>query len=164
MKLKLNLQNFQNITFEPIKLATLEEQYIEMLEWVEGWIEYTPFALPLANHIRKILGLQPEVEKKYDKVEKSSGKNNVIKKVLEPVESLPPDSKPLPVVAEVDPTSDEIQYDSKTFKKFQPCKYKCGMFTAWGQPYTQGDRKLHMNPLTKEILGYECPAFDGDGG
>lgn len=113
-----------------------------------------------------------------DKVEKSSGKNNVIKKVLEPVESLPPDSKALLVLKEVegpsfgqqlidrqsvDPTSDEIQYDSKTFKKFQPCKYKCGMFTAWGQPYTQGDRKLHMNPLTKEILGYECPAFDEGG-
>lgn len=34
--------------------------------------------------------------KAEDKVEKSSGKNNVIKKVLEPVESLPPDSQGLP--------------------------------------------------------------------
>ena len=71
------------------------------------------------------------------------------------------DSKPLPVIAEVDPLSDEVEYDGKTFGKFVPCKYKCGMFTAWGKPYKQGDKKLHLNPMTKEVLGYDCPAFGG---
>lgn len=106
------------------------------------------------------LNAQLEFDDKVEKSEVLSGQG--LTDIL-PTSDFPSDSKALPVVAEVDPTSDEIQYDSKTFKKFQPCKYKCGMFTAWGQPYTQGDRKLHMNPLTKEILGYECPAFDEGG-
>ena len=162
MKIKLNLEHFQNITLYAPKELDKEGQYVVLLEQVEDWIGFTPHAKPLANHLRKILGLQPYIS------DEGKGETSVERYGDNGLEShktdLPKtDSTPLPVIKTVDPLSDRIEYDGKTFEKFIPCKYKCGMFTAWGKPYKQGDKKLHLNPMTKEILGYDCPAFGGGG-
>ena len=74
-------------------------------------------------------------------------------------DSKPPESEP---ERESTINGDTFEYNGKTYtmSKFKPCKYKCGMFTAWGQPYEKGDKILHINPLTKEIIGYQCPRFE----
>jgi hypothetical protein len=64
--------------------------------------------------------------------------------------------------AEPTPSMEEsitIVHEGRTYKKFTPCKYKCGMFTSWADDYKKGDRKLHINPLTKEVLGTNCPKY-----
>lgn len=55
----------------------------------------------------------------------------------------------------------DLDYNGKHYKIWRPCKYKCGFWSGWGKPYTQGDHKLHINPGTKEIIGYECPKYVG---
>ncbi|MFX0141413.1 MAG: hypothetical protein ACFFDN_47685 [Candidatus Hodarchaeota archaeon] len=54
----------------------------------------------------------------------------------------------------------EMEYEGKKYKKFSPCKYKCGFWSGWGKPYKQGDKILHINPATKEIIGFQCPKFE----
>lgn len=66
-------------------------------------------------------------------------------------------------VEKLEVSNDIVEYDGRKYKKFIPCKYKCGMWTAWATDYKQGDRKLHMNPMTKEIIGLECPKYAGGG-
>ena len=63
IELLLNLENFQNIKFPSNGDGSRTDQYEEILPYVEDWIGYSQYALKLANHIRKILGLDPyEVE------------------------------------------------------------------------------------------------------
>lgn len=52
-----------------------------------------------------------------------------------------------------------IDYDGRTYKKFKPCKYKCGMWASWPKDYKKGDRMLHINPITKEVIG-GCPNYE----
>jgi len=54
-----------------------------------------------------------------------------------------------------------IEYEGRIYKKFKPCKYKCGLWTSWATDYKQGDKILHINPMTKEIVGFQCPKFEG---
>ena len=62
-ELLLNLENFMNITFIGNEGKDRLDVYEEVLPYVEDWIGYSQYALKLANHIRKILGLDPyEVE------------------------------------------------------------------------------------------------------
>ena len=88
---------------------------------------------------------------------------NIVRELKE--EDLKVDTKVydgLKVVNEVIPTKQdvfEITYDDKTFKNFKPCKYKCGYYVAFGQPYKEGDKALHINPVTREIIGYQCPKY-----
>ena len=57
----------------------------------------------------------------------------------------------------------EMEYEGKNYKFFKPCKYKCGFWSGFGKPYIKGERPLHINPATKEILGFECPKY-AEGG
>ena len=50
-----------------------------------------------------------------------------------------------------------IEYEGRTYSRWKPCKYKCGLWVAWADDYKQGDHALHMNPQTKKIMGFECP-------
>ena len=63
----------------------------------------------------------------------------------------------------IEVSDDIVEFDGREYKKFTPCKYKCGMWSAWPSDYKQGDRKLHMNPMTKEVIGTECPKY-AEGG
>lgn len=54
-----------------------------------------------------------------------------------------------------------IEYDSRTYEKFVPCKYKCGFWASWANDYKKGDHKLHINPISKEVIG-ECPNYSDD--
>ena len=56
-----------------------------------------------------------------------------------------------------------IEYEGRTYKKFKPCKYKCGLWTSWATDYKKGDKILHINPMTKEVIGFNCPKF-AEGG
>lgn len=65
IELLLNLESFMNITFIGNEGKDRLDVYEEILPYVEDWIGYNgaPHALKLANHIRKILGLDAyEVE------------------------------------------------------------------------------------------------------
>ena len=53
----------------------------------------------------------------------------------------------------------EIVYEERTYNRFKPCKYKCGYWTSWASDYKKGDRILHINPMTNEALGFDCPKF-----
>ncbi|MFW9874491.1 MAG: hypothetical protein ACFFG0_15400 [Candidatus Thorarchaeota archaeon] len=77
-----------------------------------------------------------------------------------------PDSKPVVTQTVVEnhkiPKKKEaitIKYEGRTYSKFTPCKYKCGFWSSWADDYKKGDRKLHINPLTQEILG-GCPKYE----
>ena len=63
VELLVNLGNFQNIKIISNDDKGRLDGYEEILPYVEDWISFTEFALPLVNHIRKILSLDPyEVE------------------------------------------------------------------------------------------------------
>ena len=102
MKIKLNLENFQNITLEAPSESGKDMQYAIILHQLRDWIDYTPHAKPLYDHIRSIL------EKEEGKGE-ISGESNVHgssdKETFSGSHGT--DSKPLPVIAEVDPLVEE---------------------------------------------------------
>jgi len=52
-----------------------------------------------------------------------------------------------------------IEHEGRTYRKFEPCKYKCGYWASWADDYKKGDHKFHINPATKEIIG-ECPEYE----
>lgn len=84
-ELLVNLENFQNIKIISNDNGNRLEMYEEMLPYIEDWVTYSPHALKLANHIRKILSLDPyevendglrvvnevEIEKKDKKIDTS---------------------------------------------------------------------------------------------
>lgn len=80
MKLKLNLENYENIEFKAPDLPIME-QYRFFLERLKEWRQLTPHAKPLIEQIEYILGIDKEKkirkaspgfnDYKEDKVEKS---------------------------------------------------------------------------------------------
>lgn len=74
-----------------------------------------------------------------------------------------PQDVPTIVVTEETSMTWEMKYEEKNYKKFTPCKYKCGFWTGWGKPYNEGDKKLHINPGTKKIIGFQCPKYAEEG-
>jgi len=54
----------------------------------------------------------------------------------------------------------KIEYQGRTYSKFKPCKYKCSYWTSWADDYKKGDKILHINPMTKEVIGFDCPKFN----
>jgi hypothetical protein len=52
-----------------------------------------------------------------------------------------------------------ITHEGRTYSRFKPCKYKCGMFVSFPDDYKKGDKPLHVNPITKEVLG-GCPRYE----
>jgi len=52
-----------------------------------------------------------------------------------------------------------IEHEGRTYSRFKPCKYKCGMWSSFADDYKKGDRPLHVNPVTKEVLG-GCPKYE----
>jgi len=52
-----------------------------------------------------------------------------------------------------------IEYEDRTYSRFKPCKYKCGLWTSFADDYKKGDRPIHINPMTKEVLG-GCPKYE----
>ena len=54
----------------------------------------------------------------------------------------------------------EIEYEGRTYKKFKPCKFKCGGLTSWPVDYKKGDQMLHIHPTDKEILGFSEKGLD----
>ena len=52
-----------------------------------------------------------------------------------------------------------IEHEGRTYSRFNPCKYKCGMWSSFANDYKKGDRPIHINPVTKEVLG-GCPKYE----
>ena len=119
MKLKLNLENFENIEFKAPDLPIME-QYRFFLERLKEWEQVTGNVKRLIKNIERIVANKGfvDVAEYYppDKVEKSAG--NPIRpddptKVVEIRSGVAEDSKalvsnePLPVVAEVISTPEE---------------------------------------------------------
>jgi len=57
IKFKVNLENFMNMTIIPCS-DVKEEVYEEVLKVLMDWETYSVYAHNLANHIRKILGIE----------------------------------------------------------------------------------------------------------
>lgn len=55
-----------------------------------------------------------------------------------------------------------IEYEGRRYSRFKPCKYKCGMWSSWADDYKKGDTILHINPMTKEVIGFKCPKYEDD--
>ena len=98
MKLKLNLENFQNITLVASEEFDKDWRYRILLDQLKDWIDYTPHARPLAEHIQGLL------EKKVEGKGETEGLDgNRVKSIDRHIETTQTDSKPLPIIAEVDP-------------------------------------------------------------
>lgn len=70
------------------------------------------------------------------------------------------DSKPSKLkITEQTDSKMVINHEGRVYRKFEPCKYKCGMWSSWADDYKKGDHKLHVNPVTKEVLG-GCPKYE----
>ena len=52
-----------------------------------------------------------------------------------------------------------IVHEGRTYSRFNPCKYKCGMWSSFANDYKKGDRPIHINPVTREVLG-GCPKYE----
>ena len=52
-----------------------------------------------------------------------------------------------------------IEHEGRTYSRFKPCKYKCGMWSSFADDYKKGDRPIHVNPVTREVLG-GCPKYE----
>ena len=52
-----------------------------------------------------------------------------------------------------------IEHEGRTYSRFNPCKYKCGMWSSFANDYKKGDRPIHINPVTREVLG-GCPKYE----
>lgn len=87
--LKLNLDNFENQEFHSNEYDTLEPCYREQIIFLKGWLDYTPYAQPLMDHIIKILG---EGEKSGIPVQADKIPDRVGSQERDSI----PDSNPLP--------------------------------------------------------------------
>ena len=116
-----------------------ETELLEMLSNIVNAIKNVN--ITIQAFIAKMEALQPDLEYKEDP--------RIIREKL--------------IVKEEPQVSEEIivEYEGRTYKKFKPCKYKCGFWASWATDYKQGDKILHINPMTKEIVGFNCPKFEG---
>ena len=103
MKIKLNLENFQNITLEAPKELDKDRQYIILLDQAKDWVGFTPHAKPLVDRLRSIL--EKEEGKGEISVEVNNPKSSILKSVAET------DSKPLPVITEGVPITESTFMD-----------------------------------------------------
>ena len=62
LTLKLNLENFENQDFETNEYDKIEDCYREQITFLKGWLEFTPYARPILDHILRILGGEKSVE------------------------------------------------------------------------------------------------------
>ena len=139
IELLLNLESFMNIKFPSNGDGDRLDQYEEILPYVEDWIGYNgaPHALKLANHLRKLLGLDPyEVENEVH--EQQFTKETIVMD-----------------------TTINIEHKGRFYKKFTLCRYKCGGLTSWATDYKEGDQKLHIHPTDYEILGFATEDISG---
>ena len=60
LTLKLNLENFENQDFETNEYSNIEDCYREQIIFLKGWVEFTPYARPILDHILSILGSEGE--------------------------------------------------------------------------------------------------------
>lgn len=139
IELLVNLENFQNITFFANEGKDRLEVYEELLVYVEDWIGYSPFALKLANHIRKILQLDPyEVVNSLEVVEEV-----VIKKQPKSTKKVPANGK----------------YKVATKR----CD-KCQGYISWdGYDNSNPSPPIHVTMDGRIIGNGDCPMFDGGG-
>ena len=136
-ELLLNLENFMNITFIGNEGKDRLDVYEEVLPYLEDWIGYSQYALKLANHIRKILSLDPyEVENEVP--EQQFTKETIVMD-----------------------TTINIEHKGRFYKKFTLCRYKCGGLTSWPTDYKEGDQKLHIHPTDYEVLGFATEDISG---
>ena len=139
VELLVNLGNFQNVKIISNDDKGRLDAYEELLPYVEDWISFTEFALPLVNHIRKILSLDPH-EVEYEE----SKEIQFTKEVL------------------LVDTTINIEHEGRFYKKFITCKYKCGGLTSWASDYKKGDQKLHIHPTDYEVLGFATEDVNGN--
>jgi hypothetical protein len=86
-------------------------------------------------------------------------KENEALEVVKEVEITPKIVKESPGFKTVSTKAEYIQVmevNGRKYKKFVPCKYKCGLWSAWPIDYKSGDKRLHINPITKEPVSLGC--------
>lgn len=130
LTIKLNIEEFQNLDCETNDYDTINQCYPEILDFLEGWVDYAPKAVRLRNHIVKILeGKVPSDDDIVDalhrtKGEKSAGIGETPCKSSNDLANRPDltrhsDSKPLPKVVETQNFVDVrecIDYSKKSYK------------------------------------------------
>ena len=140
IELLVNLENYQNITFHANEGMDRLEAYEELLAYVEDWIGYSQYALKLANHIRKILGVDPyEVE--YQEFE---------------------------VVNEVEikkqPKSTKKMEPNGLYNVAKTKCNKCNGYISWdGYNKDNPSPPIHVTMDGRIIGNGDCPMFDGGG-
>ena len=141
-ELLLNLESFMNITFIGNEGKDRLDVYEEVLPYVEDWIGYNgaPHALKLANHIRKILGLDPH-EVEYEGLT-----------VVEEVEI----KKQPKATKKIEPNG--------LYKVSNTKCNKCGGNISW-DGYNKDDPSppIHVTMDGRIIGNGDCPEFDGGG-
>jgi len=77
----------------------------------------------------------------------------------DPLQTPKKESTKKPFVRELTESKLVIEHEGRTYSRFKPCKYKCGMWSSFANDYKKGDRPIHINPVTKEVLG-GCPKYE----
>lgn len=140
IELLLNLENFQNITFIANEGKDRLSAYEELLAYVEDWVGYTPYALKLANHIRKILQLDP-YEVVYEGLE-------IVQEVE--IEKQPKATKKVPA--------------NGKYKVANTKCNKCDGYISWdGYNKDNPTPPIHVDKDGAIIGNGDCPEYDGGG-
>ena len=142
VKLLVNLENFQNIEFVSIESINRLDPYEEILPYVEDWIGYngSPHPLKLANHIRKILGLDPH-EVEYEGL-------TVVEEVE--IKKQPKSTKKIPA--------------NGKYKVANTICNICEGHISWdGFVKDTGMHPIHVDKDGNIMGNGDCPEYDGDG-
>ena len=140
IELLVNLENYQNITFVANEGKSRLDAYEELLPYVEDWIGYSPHPLKLANHIRKILGLDPH-EVEYQELEVTEEVE--IKKQPKSTKKIPANGK---------------------YKVANTICNICEGHISWdGFVKDTGMHPIHVDKDGNLMGNGDCPEYDGGG-
>ena len=89
----------------------------------------------------------------------SEPKGMTVPQDYDPLQTPKKESKIKTKVTEQTESKLVIVHEGRTYARFNPCKYKCGMWSSFANDYKKGDRPIHINPVTREVLG-GCPKYE----
>ena len=140
IKLLINLENYQNITFVSNNGKSRLDAYEMLLICVEDWVGYSPHALKIVNHIRKILSLDP-YEVVYEDLE-----------VVQEVE------------IKKQPKSTKKIIANGKYKVASTTCNKCGGYISWdGYDKSNPSPPIHVDQNGNIEGNGNCPEYDGGG-
>lgn len=86
LKLNLGSDTYENLELQTNEYEYIEDCYREQVIFLQGWVEFTPFAQPLLDHILRLLGGEKTV---LEKITLPSERTGDAKEMINPTDSKP---------------------------------------------------------------------------